>query len=144
MAEPLLDLSTVLEPVHVRIDGVPHRLWHRDNLTLAQTVRLEDLGPRVQQLFAALRDDTLDAAGEAELDQKLTAATRVVLDAPEAVHERLSQQQRFQILRTFMQLSTEAAAVERSPTPAPASPSTGENSSPASPASTPAPALIGG
>jgi hypothetical protein len=142
MADPILDLTTVLEPVHVRIDGVPHRLWHSNNLTLAQTVKLEDLGPRVQDLFVALRDDKLDAAGEQELDEKLAGAVRIVLDAPPAVHARLSQKQRFEILRTFMRLSLPGA--ETPETPAAASPSTGASNSPDSPASTLEPASIGG
>jgi hypothetical protein len=142
MADPILDLTTVLEPVHVRIDGVPHRLWHSNNLTLAQTVKLEDLGPRVQDLFVALRDNKLDAAGEQELDEKLAASVRIVLDAPAAVHARLSQKQRFEILRTFMRLSLPGG--EMPETPAAASPSTGEKNSPDSPASTLEPASIGG
>jgi len=145
MAEPVLDITTLVEPVHVRIDGAPHRLLHPDAMTLEQTIHMEDLGPRVQELFTKLRDKTIDDAGRVELDDVLDRAVRLVLDAPDVVHLRLGQRQRFDVIKAFMGLSDRSAAeVTEAAAPTPTTPLIGASSSPDSPASIPARPSMGG
>jgi hypothetical protein len=108
--DAVLSLNTLFEPVHVRIDGAPHRLMHDDALTLEQTLVLEKLGPRVNELFNKLRDETLNNDERAELDSALDRACRLVLDAPDVVHKRLTQKHRFEVLKAFMGLRSKGAA----------------------------------
>jgi len=108
--DTVLSLNTLFEPVHVRIDGAPHRLMHEDALTLEQTLLMEKLGPRVNDLFKKLRDESIVDEERLELDVALDRACRLVLDAPDVVHQRLTQKHRFDVLKAFMDLRAKGPA----------------------------------
>lgn len=108
--DTVLSLSTLFEPVHVRIDGAPHRLMHEDALTLEQTLVLERLGPRVNELFQKMRNESINDDERFELDVALDRTCRLVLDAPDVVHQRLTQKHRFAVLKAFMDLRSKGLA----------------------------------
>lgn len=108
--EPLLDLKTVTGKFHVRIDGVPHFIAHPDALTLSQMGQLDRLGPRVFQLIAKASEDTLPADEERELAAYLDRFVRIVLDAPNSVHEKLMDSHRADIVTAFFRLRSPGRA----------------------------------
>src|SRR5262245_25419825 len=117
MADRSLSIRTIVEVFHVRIDDVPHRLSHPDRLSLAQTMRMEAVAPRLGELLQRVETVTLEE--QLELSQLLDEQCRIVLDAPAAVHERLTDVDRLAVVQAFIQLrSTGQAtgATETAPT----------------------------
>lgn len=111
--EPLLDLKTVTGKFHIRIDGVPHFLAHPDSLTLRQWTQLETLAPRIAVLTLAVgKGDTVSEDDERELSVLLDKAARIVLDAPEVVHEKLMDMHRAAIMNAFFRLRLEGRTTE--------------------------------
>lgn len=134
MATPLLDFSTLVDQAHVRIDGTLYPLRHRDALSLLQAKRLERQAPRVGAL---LQQDDLTEAEAAEASTLLAAICRAVLDAPEDVHQRLTDMTRLEVMHAFMQLRmTTRAQVGGAPAATSPTRSTGAKRSRASSGST--------
>lgn len=98
---PILDLETLVEPRHVRIDRQNYVLRGVDELPIAVIKRLQIDGPRLGTLMEA---DQLADGEEAEMARLLGALVDVVLDAPAEVRARLSDVHRMQIAQAFTQL----------------------------------------
>lgn len=120
--EPLLDLRTVTGKFHIRIDGVPHFLSHPDALTLHKWAQIEAISPRIAALTLMVTGGgEVSDADERELSALLERAVRLVLDAPEVVHEKLDDVARASIFSAFCRLrsagrETGATATARSKT----------------------------
>lgn len=102
---PVLDLSTVADPRHVRIDGVLHTLRDPDALSLGQTTWMERNGPRLGELLQ--RADELTDEEDEEASTLLELAIRNVLDAPEEVKAKLTVVQRVHVLNAFTTLRSD-------------------------------------
>lgn len=129
--EPVLTLSTIdTAGVPIQIDGRRYQTRHPDALSLRAIKQLERLAPRLGGL---LQQDDLSEAEELELSTGLAEVCRLVLDAPDEVIARLTDQQRVRVMEAFM-----ALRMPSSPPPAPgadtrvARPSRGRPSSRAS------------
>jgi hypothetical protein len=97
----LLDLHTITGTFTIRIDGEPYFLSHPDALTLSQINQLQKLRPRSLELATSehLSDDD-----ERELSAILDRMVRIVLDAPETVHQKLNDPHRMAIVEAFTML----------------------------------------
>jgi hypothetical protein len=104
----VLDIDTVVERLHVRIDGVPHQLSHPNALSLRNHIRMEKIGPRMSALLMASSENALTDDAEAELQGLLDEGCRLVLEAPPVVHAKLRDKHRVAILQVFMQLQSHA------------------------------------
>jgi hypothetical protein len=102
---PLLDLTTLVDPRYVRIDGVLHELRRPDQLSIAQIAELEQLRPQMAQLQQLQGATTLSGEDLATAVQAMVRLCAIVLAAPAAVQARLSDLQRLAVLQAFMQLS---------------------------------------
>lgn len=98
----LLDITTDIGRFHVRIDGVPHFISHPDALTLSQINQLQHLRPRAIEMQT--RAEELTSDDERELGAILDRMVRIVLDAPEAVHQKLIDAHRLAIVDAFSKL----------------------------------------
>lgn len=140
---PLLDLTTLIQRETIRVDGVVYDLRNSSELTIFDLARLQRTADRVHQLDQ-IAEPTVDERDEyARLVEK---AVRVILDAPEAVHTKLSTAQREAILWTFIGLSQPSLGLTRAPgteTAATAPTKTARRSARGSRASTVAPRKAG-
>jgi hypothetical protein len=108
---PLLDLATLVDPVHVRIDGALYELHRPDRLSIAQLAEVERLRPQIAQL-EQFRGGTVGTLSDEDLATAAVAIARVceiVLAAPADVQARLSDVQRVAILQAFTELSSRPA-----------------------------------
>jgi hypothetical protein len=99
---PLLNLDTLSQPLTVAtIDGEPYPIRSADQLSLAGYHVCQRAGERLDVLWGqpVLSDDE-----SAELSMLLDRVTRVVLDAPDAVHRRLTDLQRLAVAESFIRL----------------------------------------
>jgi hypothetical protein len=131
----VLDLNTIVEKLHVRIDGVPHHFSHPDALTLQGHLRMERIGPRMGALLEAVAAGATTDADDQELALLLDEGCRLVLDAPDSVHAKLLDTHRVLILDAFTQLRLKGRAAEAT-LKTKARPRRGVKSSPGSSAST--------
>lgn len=97
---PLLSLET-LEGYTVTVDGQSYRLFAPDALPAFTYKRLSTLSVRLEALW---QQEALSAAEERELSDVLDRLCRIVLEAPEGVHGRISDMQRLAIFQTFQKL----------------------------------------
>ncbi|HMJ87978.1 MAG TPA: hypothetical protein VK504_32600 [Vicinamibacterales bacterium] len=110
-----LDLSTLVERHHVRIDGERYELRHPDEFSLIEQLRLFRQAKRVVELVTILTSDTAtpSEAEEKEYETLLDLTCRAVLDAPDEVHARLREEHRSAISRAFTQLQSETNSRKR-------------------------------
>jgi hypothetical protein len=130
----VLDLDTLTDRPVVRINQKDYRLWSIDLLPPIENHRIRKLMKRNDE--HATKDDQTKAE-EAELKTIFDQITRVVLDAPDAIHKKLTDKQRAEVIRTFQMPSLDLltkvlAAAMQGQAAAP----TGETSPGGSPAST--------
>jgi hypothetical protein len=131
---PLLNLQTIADRPTVIIDGTAYELRTPGELSLAEGVRLRILAGRIPpKNFEELGEEEA-----AELSQAAEAVVRMTLLAPDAVHERLTDQLRVPIMVSFIALSPEIYRQMTRATPRPdlAPPPTMASSSPGSRGST--------
>lgn len=135
MAEPILDLSTVVERPTILIDESIYDILSPDALSALDHQRFAAWGRRIDALTAK---DELTAQEEEDLAAKLAALSdRIMVGVPEDVRAKLSDAQRKAVIEVFSllplgrRLKRLAGAL-----PAKPGPSTGERSSPGSSAST--------
>lgn len=123
---PILNLDTLTNSSPVIIDGERYTLRRVDALSIFQSFALEQSAERFNTLRAKGMKMSRDELKEfAEALQQIVPA---VLEAPEAVHVRLSDSQRVDIVEHFLQLSQPMPPLmTRAPKTAPAS--TGANRS---------------
>ncbi len=141
MADPILDLSTLVDRPKIRIDGRLYELRSPDELSVLDSQRLTSAGKRIDALAGAS-----DPAGEGdtrELAELIDDVTRrVLVEIPEAVFASLSQMQKLSICEVFTGLllgrrMALAGAIARKLTDSPKdTPSTGATPSRDSSAST--------
>ncbi len=121
---PILEIEALEEYPTVIIGKTAYALCPPDALTLAALKRFTKLAPQIDELFR-LENPTPEQ--EQELSAALDRMTRLVLEAPEDVYQRLTDVQRWQIYRAFLGLSSRqiqsaTAATEAMLAPAPAAP----------------------
>lgn len=113
---PVLNLTTTVEKLHVRIDGVPHYFKGPDALTLVQHLRMEKISPRIAELLKVAEAGTIAADAEQDLHALLDEACRMVVEASEAVHARLTDVHRTAIVWAFLTLQLEGRTTGATPT----------------------------
>ena len=96
---PVLDLDTLADKPTVRISGKLYRLWSIDTLPPLENHRVRKMLRRIDEL--SLKDD-LTAKEDKELTSLFDDVTRVVIDAPEAVHKKLKPKQQADIIQSFL------------------------------------------
>lgn len=100
-ATPLLNLDTLANPATVVIDKQPYVILAPDALNVLDFRRLQALIPRLERLDA--QEMLTDEEGE-EFRRHIDAICRLVLQAPEDVHARLSDVQRIAVYMAFAEL----------------------------------------
>lgn len=127
---PLLDLDILAQadPLRIRINGTVHTMRHPDEFSVLDFHRV--LPKRVYEL-ELLQEPTEDEAQEYR--DRIDAACRRVLVAPEDVQATLTFKQRNEVVKGFMRLWLTGNAQAAGATPAAAAaPETGLGSVPAS------------
>lgn len=99
--KPLLNLSTLTERYVVRIDGKAYELRAMPRFSVTQYLDFPKLTARMGQLWA---QKTRTEVEDEELAAVLDALCRIVLDAPDAVREQLTDVQRMQVCEVFINL----------------------------------------
>lgn len=101
---PIIDLDTLAEPLTlVTIDGTPYGIRPKDLLSIKEQRACMRLGNRYEALFEREAPPLTDDE-EQECADCLDRLTRIVLDAPDAIHRKLNDFQRRVIVETFLQL----------------------------------------
>lgn len=134
---PVLDLDTIADRPTVVIRGKSYRLWSIDLLPPLDNHRVRKLLKRNNELA---QKDELTKAEEKELKAIFDEITRIVLEAPDAVHAKLTDKQRAEIINVFQLPSLDLlvkfgemlAAANPTTTAAPTSGSPSPTDSPAS------------
>jgi hypothetical protein len=121
--KPLLELSTILEPDVISVDGTPYPVVNLQALSVIEEARLK--------LISAADPSDEDLQKAQDL---FDANVRLVLDVPDDVFAKLKTVHKAKILGAFFNPPT-APAPQPSTVPT-AETSTGESKSPASSAST--------
>lgn len=98
--QTVLNLDTLADRPVVVIGTKEYRLWSIDILPPLDNHRVRKLLKRNDEL--AYKDGDLTRAEEAELKKLYDEIVRIVLDAPDAVHKKLKDKQRADIIRTFL------------------------------------------
>lgn len=98
--EPLLTLSTLVDHERIVIDEVSYNLRNLDELSVVDAARAAQIGKRLQALAPRLSDLSDDVA--IALDRDVETIVRMVLDAPNEVHAKLTFQHRFAVAKAFM------------------------------------------
>jgi len=134
MAEPILNLNTLVDRRVVRIDGKDYELIASGELSLLDYHRIGRQSGRVEELMT--RSEDLSDAEVQELSRMLKDLCCLILRAPEELHARLNDLHRLAVIQAFSNLQRDqkkaAPAGEGSAPPT----STGASSSPASAGST--------
>jgi hypothetical protein len=102
MAEPLLNLNTIIERPVIAINRVKYEILHPDELSVVDSVRFQNWGQRVDELIkmSDLDDDSADEL--TGLIQKLT--DRIMDGVPEKARAKLTESQRLQVAEVFMKI----------------------------------------
>jgi hypothetical protein len=97
-----LEISDVIEREFVTIFGEPYDLVARDDLSANDIQAIQRRGRRLEELIQAPHE--LADAEQQELAGLLDSIVRKVLIAPDAIHTRLKDMHRLQIVRVFSTL----------------------------------------
>ncbi|MGE3175921.1 MAG: hypothetical protein AB7O32_00510 [Vicinamibacterales bacterium] len=100
--KPLFDLDTVTPRACITVNGQPYDLLTIDQVSIAAFHQLQRLCPRYDAL---MQKPDLDDDESLELSGLLIRIVRLVLEAPEDVQARLTDNQRLQIVLAFTRLS---------------------------------------
>lgn len=102
---PLLNLDTLTEHPSVLIDKHAYALTPPEALSAVDYHRIGKIAPR---MFALWESETaLTPEQEVELEETLDRVCRIILKAPDEVHDRLTDLQRLSIYQTFLTLPQE-------------------------------------
>jgi len=136
MADQMFNLDELVEGPTVSIDGQAYPLAGPHALSPLEMYRNLKAARRLQALIDKAE---LTEAEEAELGQIPDQVCRAVLDAPDAVHARLTDRQRMKVIELFSTLSRAPHQAPAGATPtASTGARTGASSSPPSATGTPA------
>lgn len=125
---PLLSLDTLVTGPTVAIDGVPYRLKTRLQLGIVPGAKLAIDGRRMEELNT--RQPNLTVPEAEELASLIDNTCRAVLDAPDHVHQKLSDNQRLDVCWAFIGLhSSILPTTGATPLQAPDAQATGAKSS---------------
>lgn len=94
-ADPILDLSTLIQRPPIRVDGVIYHLKSSDELTLLESMQFTTWGNKLKELGEA--PDKV-AELKALVDDVAWAA---ISDMPKAVFKKLKTVQRMQVVEVF-------------------------------------------
>lgn len=112
--DPVLELTTLTDRASIRIDGKPYELRHRDEFAYMAFRRHAH---RFQRLGQLLRAKTISEKAEKEQSRLLDQFTQAILIAPPAVHAKLRDTHRLEIVKAFSSLlptrTTPAGAAPR-------------------------------
>lgn len=103
-SQPVLDLDKLDDFPTIRINKKDYRIWSIDRLPPLDNHRVRKLLKRNDELA---RKDEITAKEEAELKKLFDEIARKVLDAPEAIHKKLTDKQRADIINVFQTPSLE-------------------------------------
>ncbi len=127
MAAPILNLDSLVDRPTVVINGQEYELLTTDILPPLDLHRFSRYSTRIGVLMAKV---DLTAEDEAELDDLPRRMCRMVLEAPDGIHDALTQKQRMKIVESFIAPLQPDRHLESGRVPAtPTSPSTGANGS---------------
>lgn len=132
MAAPILDLDTFADRPTVLIDGTEYELLTHSLLSPLDGHRMSTAYARISEL---MEKAALTPEEEHELEALPDRMCRMVLEAPEEVHVKLTKKQRMAILSTFSTVLPRAR-LESTVIQGPALHPTGASSAPDSPGST--------
>lgn len=131
MADPILDLTTLVTRPRVDIDGEAYEMLSPGELSIIENHRFALWGQQLQQLVA---DENKGDELTKLVDQ---LAHKVLVGVPDEVYQKLHGIQRFEVVEAFtVLLLRRKASVVGAIGKMIADPTTGETSSPASSAST--------
>ena len=133
MADPLLDISTVIERPAILVDGARYEILSPDEVSLVDYHRFMAWGKTINRLMGS---DGLDDAQLGELmDAVYKLTDRIMVGVPSEVRDRMNDEQRVSVAEVFMRLKGKEALAEKAPAKK-ANRKTGVKSSPASSVST--------
>ena len=98
----ILDLTTDTDRPVVKIDGIGYPLRTSNDLTLENFRFLERVSTRVGELLTSKK--SLSTRDDAELEQRLKEIARLALEAPPAVHKKLTAIHRVMVFKVFTEL----------------------------------------
>jgi hypothetical protein len=134
MAEPILNLDTLVERPTIAINGEPYEMRTPGELSLLDFHWVGKQSAALEPLFAQSEPLTLDQIGE--IGENLGKLCQFILLAPEEVLKKLHVAHQLQVIQVFTGLlrGLRPTPAEANPAQAPetAPPSTGESTSPAS------------
>lgn len=138
MAEPILDLNTLVERPKIKIDGEVYEILSPEELSVVDHQRFGIWGRRIDALMAKPKTT---AAEQKELAQILGDLTdRILVGVPEELREKLSDTHRLEVAEVFIRLPLQRRlnrlAAAGAAGAADGAALTGESSPPASSAST--------
>ena len=133
MAEPLLDISTVISRPAILVDGARYEILSPNEVSLVDYHRFMNWGKTIDRLLGA---DGLDEGQLSELMSAVYNLTdRIMVGVPTEVRDRMSDEQRVSVAEVFMQLNDREKLPQETP-PKKANRKTGGKRSRASNAST--------
>jgi hypothetical protein len=106
MTEPVLSLDTLVDRKGIRIDGETYGLRNPGELSAVEYHSVFQKGSRFDIL--QMKPEVSEEEG-AEMGRLLDFICRVILDAPDEVHRKLSDTHRLYVMKLFTQLQRAAA-----------------------------------
>lgn len=128
MAQPVLDLDTLIERAPVRIDGKLYEMLNPAELSILDLHRFGAAGVELASLKGAGAAGDWSDEQMRSISATLDRMVRIILRAPDEVHAKLTDVHRFRVVNAFNGLTLNAspgAVVSEAqpagdPTPAPA------------------------
>lgn len=102
MADPVLDIATLITRPQIKVDDELHEILSPDELSVVDYQRFAAWGRRIDKLMAA---DTITTAQQKQLTQILTDLTdRIMVGVPEEIRAKLKDSHRFAVAEVFTRL----------------------------------------
>lgn len=105
-ADPVLDLQTLIERPHVRIDGILYEIRSPEEISLLDAARIAALGNRLSELFSIAELSTAEEREIGEVVDQLYS--KVNASIPDEVTERLPDDFKISIIEVFTTLLPQA------------------------------------
>ena len=102
MADPVLDIATLIKRPQIKVDDELHEILSPDELSVVDYQRFAAWGRKIDKLMAA---DSLTKAKQTELAKILTElSNRIMVGVPVEVRSKLTDSQRFAVAEVFTRL----------------------------------------